>query len=323
MQLEALADFFTNLSRSLTSGIPLAKALSRPIRSGPDEVRTLQQEALRGLERGERLVDAMANGTVFLPRFVLPLVEAGERSGDLPAAFARIARQCKIEHRLTERLNQQLVSTALSAIGWGAFAAFSAMLLAYVSGGNAAFGDGSTPGAYAAVAGGGVLMVMLLVLRFESMRDAIFRRTPLLAPVWREARWLRFYHALGDLMAAGIPAEGALERAIDIAADPAFARRHELVVSVLRTSGLTEACAALPGIAPEALEALAVAEEAGRMPEALADLGALAEKRLDEAVARFERRARLLTRAAALAIIGVFTAQRVLQIAAPILDFAQ
>src|SRR3954469_10242724 len=84
----------------LPVGMPLAQALNAASGVASGDVRTALQEVRSRVERGDTLSSALAeHRRLFSPLYV-GLVRAGERSGDIDAAFARLASQLERDEQL-------------------------------------------------------------------------------------------------------------------------------------------------------------------------------------------------------------------------------
>src|SRR6266850_1643753 len=88
----------------LPVGMPLAQALNAACGVASGDVRTALQEIRSRVERGETLSAALtAYPHLFSPLYV-GLVRAGEKSGDVDAAFARLSAQLEREEQLQGRI---------------------------------------------------------------------------------------------------------------------------------------------------------------------------------------------------------------------------
>jgi type II secretory pathway component PulF len=93
----------------LPVGMPLAQALNAASGVASGDVRAALQEVRGRVERGDTLSSALAeHRRLFSPLYV-GLVRAGERSGDIDAAFARLAAQLERD----EQLRGKVLSAAI------------------------------------------------------------------------------------------------------------------------------------------------------------------------------------------------------------------
>ncbi len=116
----ALEDAMRALAALLPAGLPLARALEAAATTAPAALAARLRDVRARVERGEALATALAaHGDVWSPGAV-GIVRAGERSGDLDAAFARLADQLEREGALRARLISAAVYPALLATAGGA-----------------------------------------------------------------------------------------------------------------------------------------------------------------------------------------------------------
>src|SRR4029077_6037856 len=93
----------------LPVGMPLAQALNAASGVASGDVRSALQEVRARVERGDTLSSALAeHRRMFSPLYV-GLIRAGERSGDIDAAFARLADQLERD----EQLRGKVLSAAI------------------------------------------------------------------------------------------------------------------------------------------------------------------------------------------------------------------
>src|SRR3954464_2581979 len=84
----------------LPVGMPLAQALSAASGVASGDVKAALQEIRARVERGDTLSTALAeHPRLFAPIYV-GLVRAGERSGDIDGAFARLSEQLERDEQL-------------------------------------------------------------------------------------------------------------------------------------------------------------------------------------------------------------------------------
>lgn len=93
----------------LPVGMPLAQALNAASGVASGDVRTALQEVRARVERGDTLSSALAEHRQLFSPLYVGLVRAGERSGDIDAAFARLASQLERD----EQLRGKVLSAAI------------------------------------------------------------------------------------------------------------------------------------------------------------------------------------------------------------------
>src|SRR4051812_23732420 len=99
----------------LPVGMPLAQALNAASGVASGDVRTALQEVKARVERGDTLSSALAeHRRLFSPLYV-GLVRAGEKSGDIDAAFARLADQLDRDEQLRGKVGSAAIYPLLLA----------------------------------------------------------------------------------------------------------------------------------------------------------------------------------------------------------------
>jgi general secretion pathway protein F len=92
------------LAALLPVGMPLAQALQAASGVASGDVKDALQEVKGRVERGETLSAALAQHRALFSPLYVGLVRAGEKSGDLDAAFARLADQLERDEKLRGRI---------------------------------------------------------------------------------------------------------------------------------------------------------------------------------------------------------------------------
>jgi type II secretory pathway component PulF len=116
----ALEDATRALAALLPAGLPLARALDAAASTAPPALADRLLDIRARVERGEALASAFAaHGDVISPAAV-GIIRAGERAGDLDAAFARLANQLEREGALRARLLSAAIYPALLTVAGGA-----------------------------------------------------------------------------------------------------------------------------------------------------------------------------------------------------------
>ena len=92
-----IARFAATMATLLSGGIPILSGLKMTARTIENSFfeRAIEQ-GIEALEQGESLAGHLAESTLF-PSFVVQLVKAGGKSGQLDRMFARIAQHCEVE----------------------------------------------------------------------------------------------------------------------------------------------------------------------------------------------------------------------------------
>jgi type II secretory pathway component PulF len=102
-------EFTRAMASLLPVGMPLARALEAATGVTTKDVSEVIRDVRSRVERGVPLADALAEHRKLFDPLYAGIIRAGERSGDLDAAFARLAEQMERE----EQLNSRIVSAAI------------------------------------------------------------------------------------------------------------------------------------------------------------------------------------------------------------------
>jgi type II secretory pathway component PulF len=286
--------------------MPLTQALSAATNMATGDVHAALI-SVRGLvERGESLADALdAHRTLFPPIFV-GVVRAGERSGDLAGAFARLAEQLEREERLRGRLLSAAVYPLLLSVA-GTVAV--TVLLVFVLPRFAELLEGS--GASLPATTAFMLSLSTVVRRFWPALLAVpvllvalgtwARTTPagrraaarllLALPVVRTVRRnvlsARFARLAGVLLGGGAPLVAALDDARASLADPIAGDEVARIRTAVREgSSLRGALEASPVFPPLLAQLVGVGEEAGQLRDFLLKAADIFEERSERSTQR-------------------------------------
>ncbi len=162
------------------------------------------------------------------------------------------------------------------------------------------FGLGGVPGALLFVAlnfGGaaGVVLLYVLANRWLGETAALQRlllRLPAVGPCVRALALGRFALALSLTLGAGLAVGKALRQSLAATGNAAFASRADEAVAVVKRGDSLTLALSVPGLFPaNFLAVVAVAEEAGRVPESMRHQ---AEQQHDEAARRMKELTRAL-----------------------------
>jgi general secretion pathway protein F len=294
------------LAALLRAGFPLARALAAAahVTAGETHVATI---AIRGrVERGESLATALSAYANLFPAVYVGLVRAGERSGDLTAAFERLADQLEREDRLRARLFSLAVyPTVLATAGSVALGVLAFFVLPRFA--ELLTGTGTTlPRSTALVidvANGlrnswpglvGVLALSVVGVMWARRTERGRRITAgaLLAIPWvgrlrAQALGARFARLVGVLLGGGAPLLVALEEARGCMPDPLVRNEIDRIWTRVREGVALHRATAESGFFPVLLsQLLAVGDDAGRVAEFLMKAAAILEERTERAAQR-------------------------------------
>lgn len=295
-----------SLAALLPTNMPLPKALAAATRVAGEPVATALTEVQRRVERGESLaVSLAAHPGLFRPVYA-GVIRAGEKSGDLAAAFARLADQLERQEKLRARLlSASIYPLILAALG--GLSVIVLLLFVIPRFVDLLEGAGaSLPGSTAFLlkissmirAGGPVILLMLVAAAFgvawfirnekgKRMRSAILDRLPLARGLRRDLLAGRYARLVGVLLGGGAPLLAALEDAEGSLADPRAREEAEGIRRQVREGSSLNTALDRSGFFPELLgQLVAIGEESGRLEEFLLKAAEIFEDRTDRTLQR-------------------------------------
>ena len=294
------------LAALLPVGMPLSQALNAATGVTSGEVRDALQEVRAKVQRGDTLSSALAEHPhLFTPLYV-GLIRAGEKSGDVDAAFARLSESLEREEALRGRVLSAAIYPLLLAV---AGTAAVAVLLFFVLPRFVTLLAGSgaqLPASTTLLLGISGLMqrfwpVLLLMPFFFALAAAWVQNTaegkrafsrlllalPLVNTLRRYALAARFSRMAGVLLGGGAPLLSALDDTIESIADP-IAREDasRIRTRVREGSSLREATAESTLFPPLLAQLIGVGEEAGQLRIFLLKAADIFEERTERATQR-------------------------------------
>lgn len=290
----------------LPVGMPLAQALNAASGVASGDVRSALQEIRARVERGETLSAALSHHRNLFPPIYVGLVRAGEKSGDLDSAFARLADQLERDEQLRGKVLSASIYPLLLA-GAGSIAV--TVLLFFVLPrfvtlleGSGAKLPKSTATLLALSAGLHRVWPVLLLVPFVIAAFAAWvantdegRRTwsvtlltlPGVSTLRRYALAGRFARLVGVLLGGGSPLLAALDDTIESIGDP-VARDDTVRIrtSVREGSSLRAAVAESTLFPPLLAQLVGVGEDAGQLQVFLMKAADIFEERTERATQR-------------------------------------
>ncbi len=298
-----LLGFARSLSGLLAAGVPLSRALTVIERETSHPAARATWSAVHARVRdGSSLADAVANETDRVPPALIAMVRAGEAGGFLPAVLEQVADYLERSRELANRVGTALIyPTLLSLIAGGVVTFLLVWFIPRFAEVFASF-HRELPlltrliqAASHALVHWGWLLVLLIGASAIAVRMALLRpagavwwdrtrlRLPGIGAVRATFARVRFCRMLGTLLNAGVPLLTALGVAREAVGSPTLAALlADAGEQIRQGTSLTKALATMPDLLPPtALEALAVAEDAGRLGPELLRLADTGERDLD------------------------------------------
>jgi general secretion pathway protein F len=312
------------LAALLPAGMPLAQALGAASSVASGEVREAVQQVRARVERGDTLSASLAaHPRLFSPLYV-GLIRAGERSGDVDSAFARLADQLERDEHLRGRiLSAAIYPLLLATVGSIAVTVLLMFVLprfVELLEGSGARLPRST--AFLLALSGGLQRYWpaLLLLIGAAIGAGLWARTtdegrrlwarfllgvPLVRTLRRYALAARFARLTGVLLGGGAPLLTALDDTVESIGDP-VARDDVLRIRtrVREGASLRQAISEGPLFPPLLAQLVSVGEEAGRLREFLLKSADIFEDRTE----RSTQRLATLAEPAMIVVFGVIVA---------------
>lgn len=302
----ALEDAMRALAALLPAGMAIGQSLDAAGSTSPPALRARLLDIRARVERGESLAAAFgAHGDVFSPAMV-GIIRAGERAGDLDAAFARLADQLERQGALRARLLSAAIYPALLAVVGGA--AVLVLLLFVLPRFAALLGDTGAAlptstrlllGAASAARRNWFLFPLLALaatalgawLRVTAEGRRAWSRTllalPLVGAFRRETLAAECARLVAVLLKSGASLISALDDAALSVADPLAREALVRVRERVRAGSTLHGAIAEEAVFPPLLASLvATGEEAGRLQDFLGKAAELFELRTERGAQR-------------------------------------
>ena len=294
------------MSALLPVGMPLAQALRAASGVASGEVRTAIDEVRARVERGDTLSTALAaHPRLFSPLYI-GLVRAGERSGDVDSAFARLADQLDRDEQLRGRVLSASIYPFLLAFA-GTVAVSVLMFFVLPRFVTLLAGSGAKlPASTSILLAFSSLLhrfwpVLLMIPAAMAIAGTWMRNTAEGARAWssmllsvpgirtlrRYALAARFARLVGVLLGGGAPLLTALDDTIESLGDPNAKDDAIRIRTRVREGGSLRAAVADSPIFPPLLaQLIGVGEDAGELRVFLLKSADIFEERTERATQR-------------------------------------
>ena len=294
------------LAALLPAGMPLAQALGAASSVASGDVRDAVQQVRARVERGDTLSASLAAHPTLFPPLYVGLVRAGEKSGDVDAAFGRLADQLERDEQLRGRiLSAAIYPLLLATVGTIAVS----VLLMFVLPRFVELLEGS--GASLPTSTAFLLALSFLLNRFwpllllaiaglvaggvwaartpqgQRAWARLLLTLPLVRTLRRYALAARFARLAGVLLGGGAPLLTALDDTISSIGDP-IARDDVTRIRgrVREGASLRQAITEGDLFPPLLAQLVSVGEEAGRLREFLLKAADIFEDRTERSTQR-------------------------------------
>ncbi len=303
---QAVLEATRALAALLPAGMPLARALGVAATLTTGAVAEALEAVRRRVERGESVATALAAYPDLFPPLYVGVVRAGEKSGDLDAAFQRLAAQLERDAQLRSRLISASIYPLLLATV-GGIAVLVLVLFVLPRFAELLQGAGARlPRSTAIVLGlatllsrfwplvlaGAVALPLGIVgyLRTVEGRRAgarLLLGIPVVRTLRRHALAARFARLVGVLLGGGAPLLAALADAQESLADPVARDEAARIRLRVREGAALHQAIAEGTLFPAILtQVVAVGEEAARLEEFLLKAADILEEKTERVLQR-------------------------------------
>ncbi len=308
----------------LPVGMPLAQALNAASGVASGDVRTALQEVRARVERGDTLSSALAEHRQLFSPLYVGLVRAGERSGDIDAAFARLASQLERDEQLRGKVLSAAIYPLLLA---SAGSVAVTVLLFFVLPRFVTLLEGSgaklprstaTLLAFSSVlhrAWPVLLMIPLFIAAFAAWVSnsdegrrvwaGVMLALPGVSTLRKYALAGRFARLVGVLLGGGAPLLNALDDTIESIGDPVARDDAVRIRTAVREGVSLKGAVAESTLFPSLLaQLIGVGEDAGQLQVFLMKAADIFEERTERATQRLAT----LAEPAMIVVFGVIVA---------------
>ncbi|HLA90891.1 MAG TPA: type II secretion system F family protein [Gemmatimonadaceae bacterium] len=294
------------LASLLPVGMPLAQALHAASGVATGDVRAALNEVRSRVERGETLSAALGGHPRIFPPLYAGLVRAGERSGDIDSAFARLADQLEREEQLRSRiLSAALYPLVLACVGTVAVTVLLLFVLprfvTLLENSGARLPPSTTFLLSISATLHQFWPVLLLAPLGLALGAAWIRNTkegarfwavtllslPLVRTLRRFALSARFARLVGVLLGGGAPLLQAIDDTIESLADPVARDDAARIRTKVRDGSSLKSAVSESAVFPPLLaQLIGVGEDAGQLRPFLLKAADIFEERTERATQR-------------------------------------
>ena len=290
----------------LPAGLPLARSLTAVSNLSTGELAKAVAGVRARVERGDTLAGALADHPRFFSPIYVGVIRAGERSGDLPGAFVRLAAQLEREEELRNKLLSAAIYPILLGIA-GGIAVTVLLLFVLPRFAELLLGSGAAlPRSTALLLGfsavarefwplflgipivlaGGIAWALRTPAGSRAYSKLLLR-VPVVGALRRQQLASRFARLVGVLLYGGTPLLNALDDAAHSLADPLAQDEVHRVRTRVREGAPLHGALAEGDLFPDLLgQLVAVGEEAGRLQEFLEKAADIFEQSTQRALQR-------------------------------------
>ena len=285
LSLASMIELCRSMRFALSSGLMLRDTMDMLAVKGVPGVRHLAARVGKDLRAGWSLHEAFQKQSHVLPPLFLALVAVGEESGNLPEVLTELENYYLVQQKLRRDLLEQLTWPVVQLVAAVLIITGLIYLLGIIA--RSRGGEPIDPLGLGLVGPRGALIffsvavgsALLLALAYW-LASYLFRRravverlllyVPVVGPCVRALALTRFCVAMRLMLETSLSIVKTLRLALLATDNAAFVSCESRVESALRRGrSVSESLAAAGVFTPQFLGVVAVAEESGRLPEAL------------------------------------------------------
>lgn len=302
----AVLEATRSVSALLGAGLPVTRALAISDRVVTGDAALTLRDVRSAVEKGELLAEALSRHPALFSPLYVGMVRAGERSGDLPGAFARLTEQLEREQEIRSRLLSALIYPLLLATVGGTAVVLLLVLVLPRFVELLQDSGGVLPRSTAILLAvstqlrenwpllvGLVLVTVILIPavrrsdRGRRSEALLLLRFPLIGRLRQQMLAARFARVLGVLLGGGAPLLTALQDTIDSLDDPLAKDEVSRIRRRVREGASLHQAVVEGGFFPVVLtQLIAVGEEAGRTRDFLLKAAGILEDGIDRTLRR-------------------------------------
>ncbi|MFO0897695.1 MAG: type II secretion system F family protein [Pirellulales bacterium] len=298
---QPLAELCRRVGIASETGIPVRVVWAREAERGPAWARPALADIAEGVSRGETVSDALAAAPRIFPPLFYEIVEVGEQSGRLAEVFKRLAHHFDQLVRLRRKFRKQIAWPMIQlclALGVIGLVIFISGILRSVTGNDEldmlGLGLVGVPGLIIYLMAVGTAVVGGLIF-WKAVREGLLWakplqyfiwRLPIVGPPLRTLALSRMAWSLEATLDAGVDTRKALALALrSTHFAPLVDTADDVLADISRGDEIYEALARTGAFPQDFLDAVAVGEQSGRLPESMGVLSRNYQEQAEAAIA--------------------------------------
>lgn len=267
-----LAVFFRHLHNTYRSGIPLNESLDLFAKTERSPLKSVAAYAARRIGEGVPLSQALRETEHDFPLFVLPLLEAGERSGRLEQILGHLAEHFEREAEFEQEFKRGTIF-AKAYMGCATLAMLFVLGIASSLGADIAIANIIKNGLkiLAVLIGLWLLWKILSMTKWTARyTDLVLMHLPIISVPFQKIMVARFARTMALLYASGLPPDMSLELAAQSTGNTFIINAAEkLKLQLQRGEKFTQVVRQMPFMPPLVAQMLATGEKSGNLDESM------------------------------------------------------